>query len=139
MAIQNTIKKTAIGLGDPQYYVAATTVAATNTQTNTLTASLTGTATTIGASVGRWRAEISVLTTATTVSSVTVTASNGTTTENVYVGGPWVTNSRPLNVIGEFITDLGVGTGVGYTNIVCTVVFGAAATGTIDFEWFGNP
>lgn len=138
MAVTNSIKNTAIGYGNPMFYIAATTVAATNTQTNTLTASMAGggytTFTTVGMRYGKWRLRVMPLTTATTVSSVTIVASNGTTTENVYTGGSWATNSRNINLVGEFITDLSPG----YTNLTATVVFGAAATGTIDFELFAQ-
>lgn len=142
MAVTNSIKVTAIGYGDPMFYVTATTVAATNTQTNTLTASFAAsgytTQTVIGTTHGKWRLRVMPLTTATTVSSVTIIASNGTTTENVFAtsgNSGFPTNSRNINLIGEYITDLSPG----YTNLTCTVVFGAAATGTIDFEFFGQP
>lgn len=143
MAVTNSIKTVAIGYGNPYFYVAATEVAATNTQTNTLTASLAGggytTQTAFGTTHGKWRLRVMPLTTATTVSTVVITASNGTTSENVYAsaGGAagFPTNSRNLNLIGEYITDLSPG----YTQLTCTVTFGAAATGTIDFEFFGEP
>lgn len=141
MAVTNSIKTVAIGYGNPMFYVAATTVAATNTQTNTLTASLNTNYTSftgVGTTHGKWRLRVMPLTTATTVSSVVIVASNGTTTENVYASSGnsgFPTNSRNINLIGEYITDLSPG----YTNLTCTVTFGAAATGTIDFEFFGNP
>lgn len=143
MAVTNSVKTTAIGYGNPMFYILATEVAATNTQTNTLTASMAGggytTQTVVGMTRGKWRLRVMPLTTATTVSTVVITASNGTTTENVYAstgsGTGWPTNSRNLNLIGEFLTDLGPG----YTQLTCTVTFGAAATGTIDFEVFAEP
>jgi len=133
MAILNTVKKMAQGLGNPLYY-STTTLTATNSQTVTMTLS-TPTGAPQGTSIGMWRVKIGTLTTATTVSSLVITASNGTTTENVASMGPFATNSRPVNQLNEFITDLSPG----YTNFVLVVTLGAAGTGIIDFEFFGNP
>jgi hypothetical protein len=134
MAIVNTAKKTSIGFGNPQYYAIATTVAATASQTVTLTAALPAGA--AGATIGRWRVKIAPLTTATTVSSITVTGTNGAVAaENVSLVPALPGTGVSTNQIQDFITDLSPG----YTQLTAVVVFGAAATGTVDFEWYGNP